>query len=577
MENLLEYTTIGVYLCFLVGIGFIFSRMSKNISDFVRGGAQGTWWMVGTSTLMAGISAFTFTGNAGAAYDAGFSPLIIYIGNCSAYLIAGLFLAKWFRRTRAVTVPDIIRRRFGPEVEQFNVYQSIFLAPFGSAIQLMALALFTSAIFGFPLKITIVVIGTVVVLYSTTGGRWAVMATDFFQSLIMVPITILVAYFCLKEVGGIGGFIDNFSRPDLVDDFKFFHKAGDWPTDRFSPKWMIVIFLSTIFYQMYLTNASRYLSVKDDKEATKSAWLSMVMMGIGALIWFIPPMVARMEFSADVQALTNIDNPSEAAYAVVALKLLPNGLMGILVVAMFAATMSSMDTGLNNLTGSIVKNMIPPLLRLTRIKKMSNKAELLTCKLVTVLLGVLIVTISLALATQKEIQLFDMYLIIGAVVGIPIGIPFLFAMYFRRLPRWSYFWIFGWSMVPTLIAHFDAAVWTIQDRMTWVFIAAFVSAFASMPFYKYSTKEYKDRVDDFFADLNRPIDFEKEVGKGNDYAQLNMMGNVSVAGGLFLSVLLLVPNPIGGRMAVLFVCGTVTLVGALLKWAAAREKRKVKD
>ncbi|MDT8405593.1 hypothetical protein, partial [Sulfuriflexus sp.] len=79
------------------------------MSDFVRGGAQGTWWLVGTSMLMSGISAFTFTGNGSAAFDAGPTFLVIYVANCSAYLIGWLFLGAWFRQTRAYTAADVLR------------------------------------------------------------------------------------------------------------------------------------------------------------------------------------------------------------------------------------------------------------------------------------------------------------------------------------------------------------------------------------------------------------------------------------------------------------------------------------
>ena len=75
----LEYITLGTYLIILMVVGMLFSKMNKNVSDFARGGAQGTWWMVGTSMFMGGISAFTFTGNASAAFSSGPTFLVIYL------------------------------------------------------------------------------------------------------------------------------------------------------------------------------------------------------------------------------------------------------------------------------------------------------------------------------------------------------------------------------------------------------------------------------------------------------------------------------------------------------------------
>lgn len=121
---------------------------------------------------MAGISAFTFTGNASAAYEAGPTVLIIYAANATALLLCGLFLGAWFRQTRAYTVTNVVRQRFSPAVEQFSAYTSIMLGPVGAAIQLWALCVFASGTFGIPVQWCIVVIGSVVILYATTGGKW---------------------------------------------------------------------------------------------------------------------------------------------------------------------------------------------------------------------------------------------------------------------------------------------------------------------------------------------------------------------------------------------------------------------
>ena len=116
-----EYITLAFYLVMLLVLGAVFSRFNRNLSDFVRGGAQGTWWLVGTSITVGGISAFTFTGNGSAAFEAGPSLLVIYAANLSGMALGGLFLGPWFRQTRAYTSADVVRGRFGTFVEQFSI------------------------------------------------------------------------------------------------------------------------------------------------------------------------------------------------------------------------------------------------------------------------------------------------------------------------------------------------------------------------------------------------------------------------------------------------------------------------
>lgn len=532
--------------------------------------------MVGMSSFMASISAFTFTGNAGGIFEAGPSPAIIYFAINSAGFVFVFFLAGWFRQSRATTLQDIIRRRFGPEVEQLNCYLAIILGPVFAAVQLLSLGVFCSSIFGFPLIPSLVVIGSVVITYSVVGGRWAVMATDFFQSLILIPIVLLVAFLCLKEIGGISGFLEHLKDPALGADYDFVNEPGHWPGDRFSSKWMWVVYISTFLQTLSFVYAPRYLAVRDGKEARKAAMLTFGLGWVGTLIWLIPPMVARF-LIADEVLVTDIAQPVTASYALIAQHVLPNGLLGVLVVAMFAATMSSMDTGLNGVTGTVVKNMLPPLFRKLRLPEIREENQLLWCKMITLLFGVFIIGYSVYLGIQDKVELFDILILIGSIIGLPMGIPLTVGIFLKNLPRWSYFSISGCALIPSIWSYYDKVAhgkeWLMQDRILYILVFSLVGTLLSIPFYKYSKADYKERVASLFEDMRTPVDFEKEIGGNNDVKQLRAMGSTCVAGGGFLLLLLLAPNPVFERLCVLFVAGFVAGIGGLmLRTARSKEK-----
>jgi Na+/proline symporter len=345
----LEYLTLSVYFAFLLILGGVFAKFNKNLSDFARGGSQLTWWMVGMSILMAGISAFTFTGNASSAFEAGPSLLVIYVANVLGFALGWLYLARRYRQTRAYTTADVIHARFGVGAEQFNIYLGLLLGPLGSAVQLWALAVFVSSVFGFPLVGTIVAIGVITVFYSATGGAWAVIATDFVQGVILLGITSLVGILAFVEVGGVSGFLAYASDPRFAADFALIKPSGQFPSDRYTWSWALAIFAMQFIGQVHLGSAGRYLAVKDGREASRAALFGMILMAVGSFIWFLPPMVARFLYEAEVLG-SGIKDPATIAYAVAARHLLPDGLMGVLIAAMFAATMSSMDSGLNGQT-----------------------------------------------------------------------------------------------------------------------------------------------------------------------------------------------------------------------------------
>ncbi|MBC2595276.1 hypothetical protein H5P28_13490 [Ruficoccus amylovorans] len=573
----IEYVTLGLYFLMLIGLGVALSRLNKNVSDFVRGGAQATWWLAGASMLMAGISAFTFTGNASAAFEAGPSMMTIYIANCVAYAISALFLGAWLRQTRAYTVVDVIRARFGLSAEQFSGYTMLMLNPIAAAIQLWALAVFASSVFGFALGETIVGIGIIVIIYSTIGGRWAIMATDFAQSLILLAVTILVAVLALAKIGGVSEFLSYFSDPRFAQDFRFVKEAGQFPGDRFTLKWIIVIFFMQLYVQINMNNASRFLSLKDGREASRASWFAFVLMALGSIIWFIPPMVARFLYEGEVLAL-NVSNPSEASYAFIAMKLLPNGMMGVMIAAMFAATISSMDTGVNNQVGIVVRNIIPRLLSAFGRKPLTDKGELFLCKVVTVILGLMIINFSLIMAGQGAVALFDAYLVIASVIGIPLGFPMLTGLYIRRMPKSSYFTIFAFCLLPSLYSFYDAwahgTEWTIQDRALWCFVFGLFGTLVSMAQWKRTRPEARASIDRFFEVMLTPVDYLKEIGASMDFRQLVIMGNTACITGAVLCLLLLVPNPWTARVGILFVAGFILCTGLLLRYGAKVEKRK---
>lgn len=563
-----EFITLGGYFIILLIVGYGFKRMTTTMSDFVRGGARGTWWLAGTSMLMSGISAFTFTGNGSAAFEAGPTFLIIYVANCSAFFLGWWFLGGWFRQTRAYTIADVLRARFGTGVEQFSVYTGLMMSPLASAIQLWALAMFTSAVFDFPMVPTIAVIGGVVVAYSAMGGRWAVMATDFVQGVVLMAITALMAFLALKHIGGIGQFFSYFSDPRFADDYRLIKEPGQFQNDRFTLKWIIVIYFMSIQAQISLTAAGRFLAVKDGREARRAALLAMVMMGLGSLIWFIPPMVARFMYSDEILA-QNLTNPSESAYAFLAIKLLPNGLLGIMIAAMFAATMSSMDSGLNSQAGMIVRNLVPRFRSMLGLNpEISQRAEMLICYISTLLLGTFIIGSAILLSQQQEIILFDAFLLMASVIGLPLAFPKLMGLWIKKLPFWSYFLIFGACLLPSLISLYDARVndspWTIQDRAMWIFIAGTLATLVCIPFYRIANSAQRQQIEEFFSTMRKPVDFAKEIGGSTDRQQAKLVGSSILLVGGAATFLLLLPNDWQGRLAILVVVGSISSIGFIL-------------
>jgi len=92
------------------------------------------------------------------------------------------------------TFPEAISKRFGEKTRMFYALYEVPVRILYSAMALYGLGIFCSAVFGYNIYHVILVCGIVVLFYSATGGRWAVMATDFLQGLILIPLTIIIAW-----------------------------------------------------------------------------------------------------------------------------------------------------------------------------------------------------------------------------------------------------------------------------------------------------------------------------------------------------------------------------------------------
>jgi Na+/proline symporter len=348
-----------------------------------------------------------------------------------------------------------------------------------------------------------------------------------------------------------------------------------------------------IIKQLHTTNnladANRYLCVKDSRHARWAGFFGAGLFLVGIVIWFLPPIIAAARFPDLHAVFPHLKNPSEAAFIAIARDVMPVGMMGLLVSGIFAATMSSMDSGLNKNTGFFIKNFYQPILR-----PHAPETHLLTVsKFTTVVLGALIIFVALEMSHLKGLSLFQLTQRLSILIGIPIIVPLFLGILVKRTPPWS-----AWS---TVVVGFLSSLW-ITNHLTPEWAAAtfklagpfsestgeywrqsaelfgnvaICSAWfiGTKLFWSQTTPAHKAQVEDFFQRLNTPVDFAKEEGahNANDARQSSVVGWLCLAYGAFVALLAIIPNPSLGRLAFLGCGGIVAGIGWLLLRASKRE------
>ena len=576
-----DYAVLIFYFGYMVTISWVFRRFVVNVSDYFRGGGKVLWWMVGGSAFMVQFSAWTFTGAASKAYSDGWPITIIYLGNAIGFILNALYFAPRFRQLRVVTGLEAIRLRFGRVTEQVFTWLQIPLGTIQAGIWLNSLAVFFSAVFGADLMTTIAVTGVVVLVIALLGGSWAVLASDFIQVLILMPVCLAITLLALFKVGGLGAFAARLPASHL--DF------GTIFSNKFLGLWCIAMVLKQLMATNNLFVANRYLSVKDGRHARMAGFFGAGLFALSIFIWFIPPMVARILFP-DLHALfPTLRNPEEASFIAIVQAVAPVGMMGLIVSGIFAATMSSMDSGLNKSAGFFIKNFYQPLLRPAAAERDLLKAS----KFTTAVLGIIIIFVALKMSELKDLSLFLLTQRVSILISMPIIIPLLLGLVIKRTPPWS-----AWSTVlvgffcslmiedyltPEWVAHtigsggpLDASAreyWIQAIQMIGNFVVGGAWFALTALFWRGTSATHQTSVAEFIRRFNTPVDFNREEGAGaaNDHRQCSVVGWLCTAYGAFVLLLAIIPNPVVGRLAFVFCGGIVLAIGGALLRQASRD------
>ncbi|MCK8084617.1 transporter [Vibrio sp. 1CM8B] len=567
---------VGIYFLFLIAIGWMFRTFTSTTSDYFRGGGNMLWWMVGATAFMTQFSAWTFTGAAGKAYADGMAVAVIFLANAFGYLMNYLYFAPKFRQLRVVTPIDAIRMRFGSFNEQVFTWSGMPNSIVSAGIWLNGLAIIASGIFGFDMTTTIVLTGLVVLVMSVTGGSWAVIASDFMQMVIIMAVTVTCAAVAIVQGGGVTEIINDFP----VAEGASFVSGNNLNYVSIFGIWAFFIFFKQFSITNNMLNSYRYLAAKDSKNAKKAALLACILMTIGPIIWFMPPwFVAGQGVDLAAHYPDAGSKAGDFAYLYFVEQYMPAGMVGLLIAAMFAATMSSMDSGLNRNSGIFVINFYQPILR----PNATEKELMIVSKLMSTFFGLAIILIALFINSLKGLSLFDTMMYVGALIGFPMTIPAFCGFFLKKTPDWA-----GWGtlVVGAIVSYIVGFVITAEmlqnlfnlEPLTgreWSDLKVAVGLIAHLTFtagfFILSTLFYKPLeasrqkdVDTFFNNLATPLVSESTAQKKLDNKQRHMLGSLIAVSGVAVMAMFALPNPFWGRMMFVLCGGIVFIVGLLL-------------
>jgi len=412
----LDFIVMVVFAILIFAIGLVFTKMSsKSGQAFFEAGGETPWWINGLSLFISYFSAGTFVVWGSIAYKFGLVANAIQLTMAISGGIVAYFIAKRWKRTDVKTAAEYIGRRFGSNAQQFYTYLILILSLFTTASVLYPVGKMVYIATPFSLNTCIMIIGVIIILRTAAGGLWAVLATDVVQFVILTASVLIVLPISLTTVGGM----HNFVQHAPVGFFKPFNND-----------YTFGFMLAFIVYQtMYIggnwSYVQRYTSVKDEKNAQKVAYIFTILYLVSPILWMLPPMIYRV-INPNLQGLE-----AEGAYMMLCQKILPAGLVGLVLAGMISATSSKANATINLaatvFANDLYKNLIRP--------KAKGKELILMARLFTLLFGA--ATVGIAMLVPLVGGIVDFVLKIASIAGGALFAPIIWSLFSKRQTTFS--------------------------------------------------------------------------------------------------------------------------------------------
>ena len=320
---------VAFYLVGMLVIGFIVGKLKiKTSSDYMLAGRRMGLFMVAFSLSANNIGGGSTTGLAEKAFGDWGMSAIWYVLAASVAMIPLAYFAPRIRKTMAVTIPEVIGRRFGQGSSVFSAVLNILALFCLTSSQVAASGSVVATLTGIPMNVCLIIAGVVIILYTTLGGMIADQVSDLVQFIIILVGLAIATPFVLNGCGG------------------WAEISAALPGEQLDPTkigWVVIIGYIFNYFCTFLSGPemiSRFESAKDEKTAFRASLLSGVLMAAMAVF----PTLLGLAALAMKDHIPDISGAT--AMMAVTEHFAPVAITGIVSAAIISATMSSADSNL---------------------------------------------------------------------------------------------------------------------------------------------------------------------------------------------------------------------------------------
>ncbi len=329
------------YLLATVGLGCSFALRKRSSDQFMAGGRSLPGWAVGLSMFGSYVSSISFLANPGKSFASNWNPFVFSLATPLAAVVAVWWFVPFYRRLGNISAYEHLERRFGAWARSYAV--ACFLltqtARMGTVVYLLSLAV--SPLTGWDIHTLIVLTGSLMIVCTIFGGMESIVWIGMVQSLVLIAGPLICLTVLLLQVpGGFAGVVQTGVAHD-----KF--SLGSYSASLAQPTFWVVLAYGLAInlgnFGIDQSYVQRYIATRTQKEAQRSVWLTTALYVPAAAFFFLIGTGLFALYAARPELFPGLDVASQPdkVFPYFIAHRLPIGLSGLVVAAIFAASLDS--------------------------------------------------------------------------------------------------------------------------------------------------------------------------------------------------------------------------------------------
>jgi SSS family solute:Na+ symporter len=349
--GVIDIAILVVYGCVLIGMGLYYKGKCRTADEFMVAGRSIPAWAAGLAVMSTYTSSISYIATPGKAYSDNWHPFIFSLCIFPVAWFVCKYAVPYYRKIKLISVYEFLENRLGSWARIYGALSFVLFMVGRIAVILYLASLLLNTFIPCNIVMVIIILGFITIAYTFLGGMEAVIWTDVMQSAVMIVGIIFCAVMLTRDV---------FAQPDYLiqaafDANKF--SLGSTKLTLSSQQhlfdrtiWVMIIFGITENLRSLIADQNcvqKYSSVADERQAKRSIWIGMLIyIPLTAIFLYIGTALFAYYSPGGHPLGEGITKGSEVFPYFIATKL-PIGLRGLVVAAILAAAMSTVDSNLN--------------------------------------------------------------------------------------------------------------------------------------------------------------------------------------------------------------------------------------